>query len=211
MNSVFLRYYHYCLLLELILPHHFPQAPCIKKYFSFQVIASLITTVLIDRAGRKILLTVSGLAMCLCLAALGFYFYFSNYVNLRVLSFVPVVSVTGFMASFSLGFGPIPWMIMGEILPPKSRGIVSSIAASINWLLAFLITNQFANAISLIGIGPTFLGFCLFCGLSSIFVLSLVEETKGRSQKEVAHLLAGKYQAVYYSEIFITRGPDITN
>ncbi|XP_019754526.2 facilitated trehalose transporter Tret1 isoform X1 [Dendroctonus ponderosae] len=176
-----------------------------------QVIASLITTVLIDRAGRKILLTVSSLAMSICLAALGLYFYFSNFMNLRALSFVPLVSVTGFMASFSIGFGPIPWMIMGEILSPKSRTFLSSLAASINWLLAFLITNQFANLVNFVGIGPTFLGFSVICGLSTIFVLSLVEETKGRSQKEVAHILAGNYQSALYSETLIIICPDIEN
>ncbi|KAH1009372.1 hypothetical protein HUJ04_001733 [Dendroctonus ponderosae] len=175
------------------------------------VIASLITTVLIDRAGRKILLTVSSLAMSICLAALGLYFYFSNFMNPRALSFVPLVSVTGFMASFSIGFGPIPWMIMGEILSPKSRTFLSSLAASINWLLAFLITNQFANLVNFVGIGPTFLGFSVICGLSTIFVLSLVEETKGRSQKEVAHLLAGNYQSALYSETLIIICPDIEN
>ncbi|ERL88448.1 hypothetical protein D910_05834 [Dendroctonus ponderosae] len=175
------------------------------------VIASLITTVLIDRAGRKILLTVSSLAMSICLAALGLYFYFSNFMNLRALSFVPLVSVTGFMASFSIGFGPIPWMIMGEILSPKSRTFLSSLAASINWLLAFLITNQFANLVNFVGIGPTFLGFSVICGLSTIFVLSLVEETKGRSQKEVAHILAGNYQSALYSETLIIICPDIEN
>lgn len=162
-----------------------------SQYFYLQVIATLGSTVLIDRAGRKILLVVSDFVMSVCLAALGLYFYLSTFTDMKAYSFVPLTSLALYIVFFSIGFGPIPWMIMSEIFPPKVKGIASSVSASLNWFLAFVVTNQFTNMVAEFGIGPTFMAFSVICALGTAFVMFVVPETKGRSIEEVTNILLG--------------------
>lgn len=60
--------------------------------------------------------------MTLMLGVLGGYFYFKN-ANYDVsdYGFIPLLSFVTFVLGFSAGFGPIPWLMMGEILPGKCQ------------------------------------------------------------------------------------------
>ncbi|XP_076265652.1 facilitated trehalose transporter Tret1-like [Rhynchophorus ferrugineus] len=156
-----------------------------------QVIATLTSTLLVDRAGRKILLIASDFVMCISLASLGCYFYFSELQKSPVLAFLPLVSIALFIVFFSIGLGPIPWLIMAEIFPPKVRGMASSLSASLNWFIAFVVTNQFANIVSCFGIGVAFMIFSAICGCGTIFISCLLPETKGKSIEEVGDMLLG--------------------
>lgn len=81
-------------------------------------IAVFIATVLIDRLGRKILLYISDVAMVITLAALGSFFYLKeNGHDVTSIGWLPLASFVIFVIGFSLGFGPIPWLMLGEILP----------------------------------------------------------------------------------------------
>lgn len=82
--------------------------------------STFLATVFIDKLGRKVLLFISGGTMTLMLGVLGGYFYFknSNY-DVSDYSFIPLLSFVTFVLGFSAGFGPIPWLMMGEILPGK--------------------------------------------------------------------------------------------
>lgn len=157
-----------------------------------QVGATMLSTVLIDRAGRKLLLLISDGVMSICLLTLGLYFHMRTLQDLSHLSIIPLASVAIFIIVFSIGFGPIPWMIMGEIFPAPIKGIASSISAAFNWMLAFTVTNQFQNMKNGLGDGITFGIFGIICGVGTVFVACLVPETKGKSVDEVRALLNGK-------------------
>lgn len=89
--------------------------------------AVFIATILIDRLGRKILLYISDVAMIITLAALGTFFYLKeNNHNVDHLGWLPLASFVIFVVGFSLGFGPVPWLMMGEVLPGKSNEKISS-------------------------------------------------------------------------------------
>lgn len=84
-------------------------------------IAVFIATVLIDRLGRKVLLYISDAAMIITLATLGAFFYLkSSGQDVSNIGWLPLASFVIFVVGFSLGFGPIPWLMMGEILPGKN-------------------------------------------------------------------------------------------
>jgi facilitated trehalose transporter len=81
-------------------------------------IAVFIATVLIDRLGRKILLYISGTAMIITLFVLGGFFYYKNAGNdISQIGWLPLAAFVIYVVGFSLGFGPIPWLMLGEILP----------------------------------------------------------------------------------------------
>lgn len=157
-----------------------------------QVIATLGSTVLIEKTGRKILLIVSDFVMCISLAAIGFYFYFNEGKTTTPYTYIPLAGVALFIIFFSIGLGPIPWLIMSEIFPSNAKGIASSLSASLNWFLAFLVTNRFASMVEVLTIGPTFLVFSVICGIGTTFITLMVPETKGRTIEEISDILTGR-------------------
>lgn len=158
----------------------------------FQVAATFASTLLIDRAGRKILLTLSAFIMFLCLAALGTYFHFQSTTNVSAYTTLLILSMALYIIVFSVGFGPIPWMMIGELFPNKMKGLAGSVSAAFNWMLAFTVTKLFQNMVDAIGTGLTFGFFSVICALGTVFVVVMVPETKGKDIDEVQKMLLGE-------------------
>lgn len=130
--------------------------------------------------------------MIMTLATLGVFFYFKeNNHDMTSVSWLPLASFVIYIMGFSLGFGPIPWLMMGEILPAKVRGPAASIATGFNWSCTFIVTKTFKDIISLIGTGGTFFTFAVICVAGLVFVIILVPETRGRSLEEIERRLTG--------------------
>lgn len=82
--------------------------------------STFIATALIDKLGRKILLYASSATMAITLITLGTFFnYKNNGYDVSQYGWLPLVSFVFFIIGFAIGFGPIPWLMMGEILPGK--------------------------------------------------------------------------------------------
>lgn len=75
-----------------------------------QVVMTVSSALLIEKAGRRILLLQSSIMMGLCLIVLGVFFFMKdNGKDVSNLTILPLGSVVLFIICFSLGFGPIPW------------------------------------------------------------------------------------------------------
>lgn len=96
----------------------------------------------------QILLYISSVGMICTLASLGGYFFVKGQgTDVSGISWLPLASLMIFVLSFSMGFGPIPWLMMGEILPAKIRGSAASVATAFNWSCTFLVTKTFQDMI----------------------------------------------------------------
>jgi facilitated trehalose transporter len=93
---------------------------------------------------------------------------------------------------FSLGFGPIPWLMMGEVLPAKVRGPAASVATAVNWSCTFLVTKSFPFLVLAAGIHGAFYLFGGMCALALVFVWACVPETQGRSLEDIEKSLTGR-------------------
>ncbi|KAF2607694.1 sugar transporter ERD6-like 6 isoform X2 [Brassica napus] len=88
---------------------------------AIQVVATAISTWLVDKAGRRLLLTISSVGMTISLVIVAAAFYLKEFVShdsdmYSMLSILSVVGVVAMVVSFSLGMGPIPWLIMSEVI-----------------------------------------------------------------------------------------------
>lgn len=83
------------------------------------------------------------------LATLGGFFYLKVHGDVSQMGWVPLTSLVVYVLSFSLGFGPIPWLMMGEILPAKIRGTAASVATGFNWSCTFIVTKTFKDIIGM--------------------------------------------------------------
>lgn len=158
-----------------------------------QVVSTVVSASLIDKAGRKILLQFSGTVMAICLTVLGYYFHLKTKgSDVSSLGMMPLVSVVLYILVFAVGFGPIPWMICGEMLSPEIKGPGTGIACAMNWLLAFAVTKAFQPLSEAVGPAGTYWIFAVICVIGFFFVTFVVVETKGKSISEIQEMLSGR-------------------
>ncbi|KAL4701899.1 hypothetical protein ACJJTC_013187 [Scirpophaga incertulas] len=159
-----------------------------------QVVATFVSSLVVDKLGRRILLMLSALVMCLCSTALGVFFFLKDAHGdgsaiLTSISWLPLLSLSLFIISFSLGFGPIPWMMAGELCLIDIKSFVGSTAGTFNWLLSFTVTSTFNSLNTAIGSGQVFWMFAGIMLLGFVFIFFVVPETKGKSVDEIQLIL----------------------
>lgn len=154
--------------------------------------STFIAAAVIDKLGRKMLLYISGVSMFLTLFTFGTFFYVkAGGADVTAFGWIPLASLIIYVIGFSLGFGPIPWLMMGEILPVKIRGSAASIATAFNWSCTFIVTKTYEDLVSLIGAYGAFWMFGTIVTVGFVFVIVCVPETSGRSLEEIEKRFAG--------------------
>ena len=177
-----------------------------------QVFATLLSVVLVDCLGRKVLLTTSSILMALSSLVLGIYYYVYDNVcdsclvgelecnisnindtihehfpcNTTNFGYLAVVCIVVFIIGFSLGWGPIPWTSMSELMPNRVRGIAGSIATFLNWTFATIITFCFKfYSRPPINNDGAWWTFSVVMFLAIVIVILFLPETKGHSLEEI--------------------------
>lgn len=158
-----------------------------------QVLATFVASMIVDKVGRRVLLLISVSVMAFCKCLLGVFFTMKNgdEESVRDLGWLPIVALCLYIVVFSLGFGPIPWLMVGELFAPDIKGVAGSAAGSFSWIFAFAVTKSFASVQAAIGAGPTFFLLAAFSVVGTIFVWFVVPETKGKSLADIQIMLAG--------------------
>ncbi|KAH8251608.1 hypothetical protein KR038_002875 [Drosophila bunnanda] len=158
-----------------------------------QVFMTLASSLLIEKAGRKILLIFSSTVMTICLAMLGAYFNMSNSgKDVSAIGWLPLLCVVLFIISFSVGYGPIPWLMMGELFLPDVKGIAVSLTVMLNWLCVFVVTKCFSSMNESLGSDVTFWFFGAWMAIATLYVAIAVQETKGKSASQIQNWLSGR-------------------
>ena len=174
----------------------------------FQVIANTVAVFIIERLGRKVLLFFSNTLIAISLMSLGTYFYlleadsdqpnklFSGVTSVSSssvdsLGWLPLTALIIYFFSFSIGNGPIPYMMNGEIFAPEAKRTCSTVSIAFNWLCAFFVTQfefDLEDAIGLYG------AFFLYGSIAavSIVILFFIPETKGKSPDDLKLIFMNK-------------------
>jgi SP family arabinose:H+ symporter-like MFS transporter len=170
-------------------------APEIFKSVGFGTESALLQTVIIgitntvftfvaikfiDQAGRRKLLLWGVAGMVICLFGVGTVFYFNLNSGPLLLIFI-----LGFIASFASSLGPIPWVIISEIFPTKTRGIAMSIAILMLWLGVVAVTQLTPILLDEVGGAITFWIFGANAILLLVFTYKMIPETKGKTLEEI--------------------------
>ena len=151
-----------------------------------QVVTTYISSLLVERTGRRVLLLFSNVTMAECHLLLAVHFYLKQIGgDLRTFDWLPLLCVATFIASFNIGFGPLPWVMMAELLPNESKSWASGLAASVNWILVFAVTNLYGMMIDSLGAMITFGIFGGMCTLGTVIIAFIVPETTGKTREEI--------------------------
>lgn len=158
-----------------------------------QICATIVCTLFVDRVGRKILWIVSLIIMITCLILLGVYFLIKNSDPelAKTLSLLPLISLCVYLVGFSLGSGPLPWAMLGELLPDQIKSIVGSAVTCVNWFLAFVVTVSFTSIIEAVGAAAVYFGFAVLQTLTLAFIILVLIETKNKSLEQIQQELSG--------------------
>lgn len=163
---------------------------------SLQVTATIFSSLIVDRVGRRILLIISSAGTCTAMIGLGIWFYylkaFANMSRLEShLYWIPLLTMAFFIIFFALGLGPIPFIMIAELNNAEMIGIASAIATTFNWAFAFLVTRCFLSIAHSVGFHFLFWGFAMISLLGIGFIFMFVPETKGKSMQEIQRYFNG--------------------
>ncbi|KAI6672950.1 hypothetical protein NL676_000856 [Syzygium grande] len=148
----------------------------------------LVAIFLIDKVGRKPLLYVSTIGMTVCLFSVGVSLSLLKEGVAGAAPLLAILSVCGYVAFFSVGIGPICWVVSSEIFPLRYRAQAAALGAAGNRVCSGLISMSFLSVSRAITVGGTFFVFAAMSAASVAFVYALVPETRGKSLEQIESL-----------------------
>ena len=174
-----------------------------------QVIATFVGVMLVDVLGRKVLLLIGAVFMTLSTGVLGTYYiidYLSchggstnetvidkSWCHMDHFYILSVLCLALFIVGFSISWGPIPWVMMGELAPMQVRGLLSGIATFTNWSFATIVTGAFSSYQDSVRPYGAWWSFAFCTVLSIPFVIFFLPETKGKDLQEIQEFFDNKY------------------
>lgn len=109
--------------------------------------------------------------------------------SIHINSWLVLIGIIGFVASFAISVGPVMWVLFSELFPNRVRGLAISFAGFINSAISFSVQLVFPWELENLGNSGTFLIYGVFGLLGLIFVLFMLPETKGKSLEELEKIL----------------------
>jgi sugar porter (SP) family MFS transporter len=149
------------------------------------IVTTLIAIAFIDKFGRKPLLILGSIGMTITLGTMAYVFANApiDAAGNPALSGTPgiVALITANLYVFCFGFswGPIVWVLLGEMFNNKIRGAALSIAAAVQWIANFTISTSFPPILQYFGLGAAYGLYTISAAISLFFVIFFVKETKG--------------------------------
>jgi SP family sugar:H+ symporter-like MFS transporter len=149
------------------------------------------TIAVIDKVGRKPLLLIGSAGMAVTLFAMVYSFSHgsldasNNLVLSSGLGTLAVVAANLYVIFFNFSWGPVMWVMLGEMFPNQIRGSALAVSGFVQWFANFLIAFSFPVMAAKLGltISYTFYGVCAV--ISFFLVQKLIHETRG---KELEHM-----------------------
>nr|XP_061785276.1 solute carrier family 2, facilitated glucose transporter member 12-like [Nerophis lumbriciformis] len=108
------------------------------------------------------------------------------------LKWASLVSLLVFVAAFSIGLGPMSYVVLTEIFPMGVRGRAVSVVSAVNWATNLLISMTFLTMTEKIGVPNVMFLYAAMSFVLVVFVILCVPETKGRTLEEISKELAKK-------------------
>jgi SP family sugar:H+ symporter-like MFS transporter len=155
------------------------------------IVSTFIAIALVDKVGRKPLLLVGSVGMFISLGALTYVFGTAGFNEFGKLALtenmgtVALIMANLFVVFFGLSWGPIVWVLLGEMFNNRIRGAALAVAASAQWIANFAITMTFPILLSSIGLSGAYGLYAISAFISIFFVIKYIKETRGVSLEDM--------------------------
>ena len=161
------------------------------------IVATILAILLVDKVGRRIMLLVGSSGMTVSLGLMAFAFSFGQVTGGDTVSLdqpwsgLALVGANAFVMFFGTTWGPLVWVLLGEIFPNRIRASALAVAAAAQWAANFAVSTTFP-ALSEIGLTFAYGLYAAFALLSFVFVYLQVPETKDRELEDMDDLQLGR-------------------
>lgn len=159
---------------------------------SVNVAFTFVAIALVDKVGRKPLLLVGALGQAVMLGTLAVLFgtagvNASGGLMLEGNSgLYALLAANAYIAFFAFSWGPVMWVMLGEMFPNQFRGAALAFCGLVQWGSNFLITMTFPIMLAGIGLGFSYGIYATFGLIAFVFVRHVVKETKGRTLEDLS-------------------------
>ena len=145
---------------------------------------------MIDKIGRKPLLKWGSIGMTITLGVMVVAFLNASQepdgkLILGDWGTTALVAANLYVFFFNMSWGPVMWVMLGEMFPNQIRGSGLAVSGLVQWTSNFLITITFPMLLAGIGLGGAYGIYAIFAFLSVIFVVKFVNETKGKELEQM--------------------------
>ena len=149
------------------------------------IITTLIAIAFVDKFGRKPLLLLGSLGMTVTLGTLASIFASApldaagNPALSGSAGITALVAANLYVFCFGFSWGPVVWVMLGEMFNNKIRAAALAIAAAVQWVANFIVSTSFPPLLQYFGLGAAYGLYTIAAAISFFFVLLLLKETKG--------------------------------
>ncbi|GAA68236.1 sugar porter family MFS transporter [Pseudoalteromonas sp. BSi20429] len=151
------------------------------------IVSTFVAIALVDKVGRKPLLLIGSIGMFISLSALTYIFGSAGLDDAGKLALsdnmgtFALIMANLFVVFFGLSWGPIVWVLLGEMFNNRIRGAALAVAASAQWIANFAITMTFPIMLANIGLAGAYGFYALSALISIFFVVKYIKETRGKT------------------------------
>ena len=155
------------------------------------IAACFVTILLVDKIGRKPLLLIGSAGMAVTLFVMVYAFSqgtldpAGKLVLSADLGKIAVVAANLYVIFFNVSWGPIMWVMLGEMFPNQIRGSALAVAGFFQWFANFLISFSFPSMAANWGLTASYTFYGVSAVISYFLVQRFIHETKG---KELEHM-----------------------
>jgi sugar porter (SP) family MFS transporter len=148
------------------------------------VVVTVVMLLVVDRIGRRRPLIYGAIAMAVAMAAMGTVFSVVGLKGGGAAGWLAIICLALFKISFSMSWGGMAWILLGEIFPLNVRGPAMSLATFANWA-GNLFVGLFFPVLLGVGTGLVFYIFAAVGVISCLFAIRFVPETRGQSLEQI--------------------------
>lgn len=156
------------------------------------LIACLFTLLFIDKWGRRIFLLIGSICMTASLAVMVYVFSQvpigrTGTLDLGHLDTTVLIAANAYVFFFSLSWGPVMWVLLGEIFPNQIRGSALAVCGVALWSANLVTVMTFPLILGTLGLTSAYVLYTVMAFLSIIFVYKYVYETKGKELESMPY------------------------
>jgi len=155
------------------------------------IVTTLVAIAFVDKFGRKPLLILGSLGMTLTLGTLAVLFGNAsldpagNPTLAGNSGLIALVAANLYVFCFGFSWGPVVWVMLGEMFNNRIRGVALSVAAAAQWIANFVVSTTFPP-LKDVGLGFAYGLYTTAAAISLFFVWFLIRETRGRELEEMS-------------------------
>jgi SP family sugar:H+ symporter-like MFS transporter len=155
------------------------------------ILATIPAIVLVDRIGRKPLLLWGSIGMAVTLSAMALVFGTASLgpdgkpVLGHMAAVAGLVAANLYIVAFGVSWGPVMWVLLGEMFPNQLRGAALAVSGATNWAANFAVTVTFLPLLGAVGLAGAYALYAVAAAVSFPFVWAAVRETKGKTLEQM--------------------------